>query len=112
MNRYMIWCNLRKSHEDMEFSRAVAGYLGFLQEKGWIVRYRMSRRKFGFGPESLGEFQIEIESEDLATLDRAFNEVARRSGELERMHAEVYTRATDLKTALYRDFPDPQRASK
>ena len=45
----------------------------------------------------------------LAQLDAAFGHVATRDGEVERLHAPVYAMVTDFKSALYRDFPDPER---
>jgi hypothetical protein len=47
--------------------------------------------------------------QNLAQLDDAFRLVATRSGEIERLHSAVFTAVTDLKTALYRDFPDEER---
>lgn len=110
MNYYHIWCNLRNGHNDLVFCEALDRYLGLLKEKGTLVGYRITRRKFGFSPGELGDFHIVIETNDLAQLDAAFGMVAVRKGELEDAHRAVYAAATDLKTALYRDFPDPQRA--
>lgn len=112
MDLYQIWCNLRPGVKDLDFADAVQGYLGHLQSKGLIRRFRLARRKFGFGPPGLGEFHIEIETDDLAQLDRAFSEVARREGELEKLHARVYGSVTDFQSGLLRPFPDPQRVRK
>jgi hypothetical protein len=109
MDHYEIWCNLADTHKDLEFARAVDAYLGFLQRDGRIAGYRLKRRKLGFGPPELGEFHLTIDVESLAQLEQAFSVVAARSGELERLHAAVYSRVTDFRSALYRDFPDPQR---
>lgn len=112
MNYYHIWCNLKDSHKDVAFSKALADYLGNLKSNGHIVRYTLSRRKFGFGPQSLGDFHVVIEMTDLAQMDAAFGVVAKRTGELEQLHRAVYSAVTDLTTALYRDFPDPQRGKE
>ena len=109
MNHYEIWCNLKDSHKDLEFARAIDGYLGHLQKEGRIAAYRLARRKLGFGPPELGEFHVSIAVESLAQLDQAFDVVAPRSGEVEQLHARVYSMVTDFRSALYRDFPDPQR---
>jgi hypothetical protein len=109
MNHYEIWCNLKDSRRDLEFAAAVGTYLGFLQRDSRIESWRLTRRKLGFGPEELGEFHITISARDLAQLDHAFDLVATRSGEIERLHAPVYSMITDFRSALYRDFPDPQR---
>ncbi len=109
MDHYEIWFNLLDTHKDMEFAQAVDAYLGYLKREGLISGFRLTRRKLGFGPPELGEFHLTIQTESLAQLDRAFLAVARRSGELERVHAAVYSRVKDFRAALYRDFPDPQR---
>ena len=70
---------------------------------------RHQSRKLGLGPSSLGEFHVTVETDDLAQLDAAFQLVARRSGEVEGLHAAVNQFAQNLTFALYRDFPDPVR---
>lgn len=109
MNYYHVWCNLKDSSKDLEFCKAVDAYLGYLKEQGQIQSFRVTRRKFGFGPQELGEFHVTIVVQNLAQLDDAFRLVATRSGEIERLHAAVFSVVRDLKTALYRDFPDEGR---
>ena len=109
MNHYHIWCNLKDTHKDLEFAENLRGYLGQLQELGKIAGYQLARRKLGFGPQELGEFHVTIAAENLTQLDAAFDVVAARAGSLEAAHAKVYSMVTDFKSALYRDFPDPQR---
>ncbi|HYD01348.1 MAG TPA: DUF6614 family protein [Phycisphaerales bacterium] len=111
MNHYHMWCNLRDGRRDVEFAGHVKAYLDFLKGQGKIERWSLERRKFGFGPRDLGEFHIIVSTNDLAQLDAAFSTVATRSGEVERLHAPVYSMVTDFVAALYRDFPDPERAS-
>lgn len=110
MNYYHIWCNLKDGRRDLEFGRAVAAYCDALRARGLIEDFRVTRRKLGFGPRELGEFHLVLETRDLAQLDRAFLEAARRDGELERLHQAVYSQAAEFRAALYRDFPDPERA--
>jgi len=109
MQYYEMWCNLRESHRDVEFAKAVDAYLGHLQGRGKIAGWRLTRRKFGFAPPGMGEFHITVWTDDLAQLDAAFNVVATRDGEIESLHRPVYSMATDFTSALYRDFPDPVR---
>lgn len=111
MNCYHIWCNLKDSHKDMEFVANVRGYMGELQKRGKIASFRVTRRKLGFGPPELGEFHIQIETENLVQLEAAFDVVAAREGAVEAAHAKVYSMVTDFRSALYRDYPDPQRGS-
>lgn len=106
MDVYHIWCSLKDGREDRAFALAVRAYLDHLQERGLIFRWRLLRRKLGFGPEILGEFHIMIETRDLAQLDLAFRSAAGREGETERLHAAVYSKATGVRFALSRDYPD------
>ena len=110
MNYYDMWCNIRDSRKDLEFAAAVKAYLDRLQEMGRIEGWKLTRRKFGFGPDGLGEFHISVWTRDLAQLDQAFSTVAARSGEIEDLHRPVYAMAVDFKSSLSRDFPDPERA--
>lgn len=109
MNYYEIWFNLRDSHRDLEFAEHLTRYLNALKASGDIAGHRLTRRKLGFGPSELGEFHATIAVENLAQLDRAFLAIAPRSGDIEKLHARVYSAITDFKSALYRDFPDPER---
>ncbi len=109
MDYYQIWCNIKDSSKDLEFAENVQKYLGFLQKQGKINGFSISRRKLGFGPNDLGEFNICIKTDDLAQLETAFQQVATRKGEVETLHNAVYSAVKDVKFALYRDFPDPVR---
>jgi len=109
MDLYHIWCNLKPGVRDLEFADAVGAYLGWLRGEGLIEGHRFTRRKLGFGPRELGEFHIVVETQHLAQLERAFQQAATRSGEVERLHARVYSAVQDVQFALYRDFPDAVR---
>lgn len=112
MNYLEIWCNLKDTSKDMEFAKNIKNYLNHLQENGLIAGWKLTRRKFGFGPQELGEFNISIQGKDLLQLDKAFSRVASRDEEIEKLHFPVYSMAIDVKSALYRDFPDQERAKK
>lgn len=109
MDYYVIWFNLKDSHRDLEFAEAAAAYMNHLQTQGLIEGHRLARRKLGFGPAELGDFQLTIVTRDLTQLDSVFQRVAARDGETERLHARVYSSITDFRSALYRDFPDAVR---
>lgn len=111
MDYYEIWVDLKESRRDMEFVHALNAYLEHLRGRGVVESWGLTRRKFGFGPAELGEFHIRIGVRDLAQLDQAFGVVATRTGEVERLHHPVYSLVTNFRSALYRDFPDPQRAT-
>lgn len=109
MDYYDIWVNLAPGTNDLEFVKSVRAYMDHIVQGGHMSGYRIRRRKFGFGPESLGEFNISLEFESLAKLDAAFDEIATREGIVEDLHHAVYSKVRDFKSALYRDFPDPVR---
>ncbi len=109
MDCYEIWCDLRDSHADLQFAAAVHDYMTLLQSRQLISKYRLTRRKLGFGPQGMGEFHVTIETDNLSQLEEAFQVAAARAGEVENYHAKVYGAVKNLTFALYRDFPDPVR---
>ncbi len=106
MDVYHIWCDLKDSREHLDFAAAVAAYLDHHKAGGRLESWRLLRRKLGLGPDGLGEFHIMIETRDLAQLDLAFRAAAPRLGDVEALHAAVYSRVADAKFCLERDFPD------
>lgn len=112
MNYLEIWCNLKDTSKDMEFAANIASYLNHLKDNNLIAGWKMKRRKFGFGPQELGEFNITIDANELEQLDNAFKRVASRDEEIEKLHFPVYSMAKEVKSALYRDFPDLERKVK
>lgn len=109
MDHYHIWCDLKPGVKDLDFSADLTRYLGHLRERGLIEGFRLTRRKLGLGPAHLGEFHVEIDTRDLAQLERCFQAVGERAGEVEGLHQAVNSATTAATFALYRDFPDPFR---
>ena len=109
MNHYEIWVNLRDSSQDLAFVDVLTEFMDHLREEGRIAGWSLKRRKLGFGPTELGEFNISILADNLQQLDDAFGAVVPRSGAVERLHARVWGMVTDFRSGLYRDFPDPER---
>jgi hypothetical protein len=111
MDIYHIWCDLAPGMSDLEFARAIDAYLGLLKEQGSLRAFRLTRRKLGLGPKSLGEFHVMIEVDDLAMLDQAFARAASRADPVEAAHHAVNHMVKNALFALYRDFPDPVRVA-
>ena len=109
MDLYHIWCDLKEGVRDLEFDGHVRRYLDDLRGQGLIAGYRVTRRKLGLGPADLGDFHLMLEVRDLAQLDAAFRRVASRDDAVEPLHAAVYRSVRNVRFALYRDFPDPER---
>ncbi|HVW28306.1 MAG TPA: DUF6614 family protein [Polyangiaceae bacterium] len=109
MDVYHIWFDLKPGTSDTQFVERLNAYLGHLVAEEKIRSFRVTRKKLGLGPPELGDFHVTIEVTDLAELDKAFNHVARRAGEVEGLHAAVNQHVQNARFALYRDFPDPVR---
>ena len=112
MDTYHGWCELKEGGKDLAFSGSLGKYMAYLKGEGLIEGWRLTRRKLGFGPPTLGEFHIAMEVTDMAQLERAFQGAAAREGEFEKRHAAVYSAVTNLTFALYRDCPDPSRKTE
>ena len=106
MNYYHFWVDLIDSHKAKEFCSAVHEYLGHLKENGFVEGHGLTRRKLGFGPGKLGEFHISIHVKDLVQFESTFKAVANPDEKTARLHANVYSRVKNMKTGLYRDYPD------
>ena len=108
MDVYQIWVDLKPGVRDHQFTDAMNGYLSALKAQGKIENWRLLRAKLGLAT-GLGEFQVLIETRDLAQLDAAFQTVSARADPIESAHHGVNSLVTNFRAALYRDFPDPQR---
>ncbi|HLJ52317.1 MAG TPA: DUF6614 family protein [Rhizomicrobium sp.] len=109
MNVYQAFFDIKSGTNDLEFAEAFGAYMAHLKSKGLIESYRLLRRKLGFGPEGLGDWQSIVEVKDLAQLEAAFQNVSTRRDPVEAKHFAVNSQIAGVKFALYRDFPDPQR---
>ena len=109
MDLYHIWCDLKPGVSDVTFGEKVALYLGRLRDDKLIEGWRLTRRKLGLGPNTIGEFHIIIETRDMAQLESAFVKVSSRREPIEGFHFGVNSLAQNLTFALYRDFPDAHR---
>lgn len=109
MQHYHIWCNLRPGTSDLAFSNDVAAFLDHMKVTGTIAAWRLERRTLGLCSAALGEWHVDIQTEDLGQLQKAFDAITQRSGDEEKLHASVWSKTVDLQFALYRDFPDANR---
>lgn len=109
MDVYQISVDLKPGVRDTQFVAALDSYLGALKSGGKIEGWRLLRRKLGLGMPGLGEFQILIETRDLAQLDQAFTAASSRDEPVEGAHHGVNSLVQSFQAALYRDYPDPHR---
>ena len=106
MDIYHVWCDLKSGGSDREFARRLSDFLGQLKADGRLENWRLTRCKLGLSPDGMPEFHIMIETRDLAQLDTAFRALAPKEGEDHVRHFSMNSMATNLKFALYRDWPD------
>ena len=109
MDIYHIWCDLKPGVKDVALAEGVSNYLGHLKSQALIEGWRMTRRKLGLAPSTLGEFHIMIETKDMAQLDAAFRSVSSRREPVESFHFGTNSLVQNAQFGLYRDFPDPHR---
>lgn len=109
MNIYHIWAKLKPGINDLDFVDSVDQYLDALSKLGNLETYRITRRKLGLGIEELLDFHIMVEFKDLEQFDQTFGEVAARKEPIESLHFAVNSKVSEIKFALYRDFPDDNR---
>ncbi len=110
MDCYLSSFSLEDGVKDAEFVEHLEHYMSYLTERGLIESHRLLRRKLGLGPGTFGEFLLLMEVRDLAQLDRAFQHVGTRCGDVEGRHFAVNSKVRDAVFALYRDFPDAFRS--
>lgn len=106
MDYYHIWCNLKDNRQDLEFCRAINDYLNEFRKMNTIESFKITRRKLGFGPPEIGEFHIIIKIKNMSKLEHTWEHVAKKEEPLLSLHTAVYSKVTDFRSALYRDFPD------
>mgnify|MGYP003628125984 FL=1 len=109
MDIYHIWCDLKPGQSDLEFVTHLQSYFDYLKKQANLQSYRITRRKLGLGPADLLEFHIMLDFLNLSDLDAAFQHVATRTGAVETFHHAVNGKVSNVKFALYRDFPDDVR---
>lgn len=109
MDCYETWFDLAPGTHDGEFIENLEAYLLALKNTGSMASYRIRRRKLGFGPSELGEFNVTMEFASLHQLEEVFGQVAKRAAPMEELHAKVFRSVINFRTGLYRDFPSNER---
>lgn len=112
MNLYHVMIELRDDAKALSFAGAVAAWMEHLEGRGAIRGWRLLRRKLDLAGAEAKDFLLEVELEDLAQLDLAFRTVGTGGEEVERLHRMVQQMVGAKACALYRPFPDPERAER
>jgi len=105
---YHIWADKKKGISDIDFAKNMRKFLQHLVDEGKMNSFRVTRCKLGFRSiQDLPEWHMMMEFDNMAQLEKAFNRVVPRKGELEKEHISFNKFVEDnIQHALYRDWPD------
>lgn len=112
MNLYQCSIDLKDDAKAVAFAVAIEAWMTHLQSNGVIQTWRLCRRKLGFGAPVARDFQLEIEVENMTQLDQAFRFTGAHDEQTERLYTTVHQMVGVADMALYRPFPDPERAER
>ena len=105
---YHIWADKKKGISDIDFAKNMRKFLQHLVDEGKMNSFRVTRCKLGFRSiQDLPEWHMMMEFDNMAQLDKAFERVVPRKGELEKEHISFNKFVeNNIQHALYRDWPD------
>ena len=105
---YHIWADKKKSISDIDFANNMRKFLQHLVDEGKMNSFRVTRCKLGFRSiQDLPEWHMMMEFDNMAQLEKAFDRVVPRKGQLEKEHISFNKFVEDnIQHALYRDWPD------
>ena len=105
---YHIWADKKKGISDLDFANNMRKFLQHLVNEGKMNSFRITRCKLGFRSiQDLPEWHMMMEFDNMAQLEKAFNRVVPREGQLEKEHISFNKFVeNNIQHALYRDWPD------
>lgn len=112
MTTYLCFIDLRDTAKALSFAAALDAWMSHLQAQGVIQSWALKRRKLNLAAGAHRDFLLEIDVQDLAQLDRAFRCAGRQDDDTARLYAMVHDHVDQADMALYRPFPDPERAER
>ena len=112
MNLVHCMIDLRQGAKALAFAAACDAWMAHLAATGTIRHWRLMRRKFGLASASHADFVLEIEVEGLSQLDEAFEALARRDDDVERLYDQMHQMIGRSEVGLYRPYPDPTRRER
>jgi len=112
VNYYTCGIDLKDDAKAVAFAVAVEAWMTLLESNGKIRSWRLLRRKLGFGAPRARDFQLEVAVADMTQLDAAFRFTASGHDGVERLYTTVHQMVGEVDVALYRPFPDPERAER
>ena len=112
MNLYSCQISIRDDAKALALAKAVDEWMSFLATKGVIRNWRLLRRKLNLAADCFRDFLLEIEVENLSQLDEAFRLTGQQDEDIATLHHNVHMLISEADFALYRPFPDPERAER
>lgn len=112
MNVYCSMITLKDGAKALLFAKAIDDWMRHLASAGVIGNWRLMRRKLNLAADCYRDFMLEIEFTGLAQLDEAFRLTGQHSDEVEQLHRAVHDLIATSEFALYRPYPDMERAER
>ena len=112
MNLYCCMIDLKQDAKALAFAAALDAWMSHLKGHGAIGNWRLYRSKLNLAADAYRDFLLEIEVEDLSHLDRAFRLTGKHDDETAQLHDRVHSQIARADFALYRPYPDPERAER
>lgn len=112
MNLYTCMIDLKNDSKALAFAHAVEQWLDHLMTAGVITRWHLYRRKLNLAADCYRDFLLQIEVQDLAQLDAAFRTSGQQDDHIETLYRAVHEQILSSDFALYRPFPDAERAER
>ena len=106
MDIYHIWANKAGDISDKEWVANMKSFLDHIISEGNMISYRITRCKMGLRSiQDMPEWHIMMEFNDMAQLEKAFQRVDKREGDLEAKHVSFNQFVEDdIQHALFRDW--------
>ncbi|WP_425100596.1 DUF6614 family protein [Tropicibacter sp. S64] len=112
MNLYTCSIDLRNDGVALKFAKALDDWMGHLKAKGVILDWQLYRRKLNLASQHHRDFLLNIAVQDLSMLDQAFRTLGTKDEEIDNLYRAVHDQILNADFALYRPFPDPERAER
>jgi hypothetical protein len=103
---------LKDDAKALAFAQALEAWMNHLKEAGVILSWRLMRRKLNLAADCFADFLLEIEVDGLVQLDKAFHLTGTHDDDVERLHRAVHDLVGEVHFALYRPYPDLERAER
>lgn len=112
MNIYLCQIDLKQEAKALAFASALGTWMSYLQDKGAVRNWRLTRRKLNLASGQSRDFMLEIEVDDMTQLDQAFKLTGAQDDAVAQKYHAVHDLIAHADFGLYRPFPDPERAER